>query len=133
MDYDEIRSMAFSRDAFKLIEGGRLEIDVRTGTAGQTTVDVHGECPRCVHYHAATFSPDVVLSGQPGDDGAGRLRGRQEIKHVVVCDCAEVHSGRPDGVTGGCGLRYLLQFEMVEEEEGSAAGRDDDDDVGGTA
>ncbi len=111
-DYEEIRSLEMSLRAFEFIENGRLAFEVRTGDLGQITAVVSGECPRCGHFHQDSFSPNIVMGGQLRGATKGTTGRNSGLTHVVVCDCSEEHDGRPDNLNGGCGLRYLVEFEL---------------------
>jgi hypothetical protein len=76
---------------------------------------VSGECPRCGHFHQASFSPNIILGGKLRGATTTTATSGDRLSHVVVCDCAGTHHGRPDDIAAGCGLRYLVEFDIDRE------------------
>jgi len=123
VQYQLSRDPRWTRAVYDAIVGQTIKVFVRADR-NTTTVTVSGPCPNCGH----DFTDTDTLKG-PVDTGGvlGDLR-----KHfrpfdrrlpavlppaVLRCTCDENHPDRPDGVRGGCGIR----FKVTAARDGDAS------------
>jgi hypothetical protein len=105
--------------AYNYLVEGKLTASIRA-LGGISTATVTGTCPYCKDDVRFSEVLDAVsgesLSTLSGLGRFARLRGAPPVQAddvyvalTVFCSCTGQHSGRPDGVSYGCGVSFQVE------------------------
>jgi hypothetical protein len=94
--------------AFTSLTDGKLgsKVTIKGAIAQAST---SGECPRCTHQFSYTQVLQAVVGESLRTLGTDAAADSSYLALTVPCQCSESHTGRPDGITQGCGINFRIE------------------------
>lgn len=104
--------------AYDALLDGSMEASLTT-LSDVRTARLAGRCPRCRHELNVSQILDAVTGersgalgttrGSRGDDVADE---NEYLSITAACQCSEPHAGRPEGISFGCGINFLVEMAV---------------------
>jgi hypothetical protein len=104
----------WTSEAYEALVKGLMQASVMR-RSDILTAQVAGPCPRCRHEVNASQILDAVTGersepiGRTGESDAAEA---QFLTFVAACRCGGSHDGRPENLTAGCGINFLVDIEL---------------------
>lgn len=76
-----------------------------TGDPQSRELSISGPCPVCHYPYNGMVQTDVTVVGLLEDRAAPNF---DNVPKLCECNCNEVHAGRPDTITTGCGASWVI-------------------------
>lgn len=104
--------------AFEMLRAGSLSAAI-TKRREVVTASVTGSCPRCTHDVGFTRILDATAGEHVRSFRTERMTyGKATyVEFIASCMCSELHKSRPDGVSFGCGINFVVDVRPGPEAD----------------